>query len=126
MWNSLKTNDTSVRDTIIHNIDEDVEEGTLQAVITHDNYKLIWGQEFLLGRSQFNQADNVQLYDVIRDPEERRNIADSHQDIVKQLKAKILDQRPHLEPARTALSTKKGWPSNFGGYLSPGWCDAWH
>ena len=45
-----------------------------QAVVTHKNYKMIWGQEFLLDRAQHLQSDNVQLYDIDKDPEERNNI----------------------------------------------------
>ena len=35
---------------------------------------MIWGQEFLLDRAQHLQYDNVQLYDIDKDPEERNNI----------------------------------------------------
>ena len=47
----------------------------LQAAVTYKNYKMIWGQEFLLDRAQRLQAASVQLYDIDKDPEERDNIA---------------------------------------------------
>ena len=50
-------------------------------MITHRNYKLIWGQEFLLDRAQPLQADKVQLYDVVQDPEERSNIASENMEV---------------------------------------------
>ena len=50
-------------------------------MITHRNYKLIWGQEFLLDRAQPLQADKVQLYDVDQDPEERNNIASENMEV---------------------------------------------
>ena len=50
-------------------------------MITHRNYKLIWGQEFLLDRAQPLQADKVQLYDVYQDPEERNNIASENMEV---------------------------------------------
>ena len=50
-------------------------------MITHRNYKLIWGQEFLLDRAQPLQADKVQLYDVFQDPEERSNIASENMEV---------------------------------------------
>ena len=50
-------------------------------MITHRNYKLIWGQEFLLDRAQPLQADKVQLYDVYQDPEERSNIASENMEV---------------------------------------------
>ena len=50
-------------------------------MITHRNYKLIWGQEFLLDRAQPLQADKVQLYDVDQDPEERSNIASENMEV---------------------------------------------
>ena len=43
-------------------------------MVTQKNYKLIWGQEFLLDRAQHLQSGNVQLYDIDKDPEERNNI----------------------------------------------------
>jgi len=124
LWHRLRANSSSPRTNIIHNIDEDPLEGTFQAVITHRNYKLIWGQEFLLDRAQPLQADKVQLYDVYQDPEERSNIASENMEIVDKLKTKLLQRKGEFVPAIVTRSTRKGWPSNFGGYLSPGWCTA--
>ena len=87
-------------------------------MITHRNYKLIWGQEFLLDRAQPLQADKVQLYDVFQDPEERSNIASENMEvaitcisllvciihcvyfqIVDKLKAKLLQRKGEFVPA---------------------------
>lgn len=122
MWNSLKHNKTSRRETIFHNIDEDPLEETFQAVVTHNNYKLIWGQEFLLDRAQHLQSGNVQLFDIDKDPEERNNIADLNEEVVMSLKKQLLELKKEFVPANVVRSTKRGWPSHFGGYLSPGWC----
>ena len=123
MWDALLNNYAGVRNAIVHNIDEDVEEGTVQAVITHNNYKMIWGQEFLLGRSQHQQRENIQLFDIDKDPLEKVNVAAANDKIVENLKMRILDEKKNLEFARTALSTRRGWPANYNGYLSPGWCE---
>merc|ERR1719342_1185595 len=75
MWDSISNNITSKRNTIVHNIDEDPIDNTLQATIMHNNYKMILGQEFLLERSQSIQSRKIQLYDVQLDQEERNNLS---------------------------------------------------
>ena len=51
--------------------------------MTYNNFKFIWGQEFLLERSQFLQAEKVQLYDIEQDKEERSNIAHEYPNVRK-------------------------------------------
>jgi len=81
MWDSLSNNTSSQRNMIVHNIDEDLYEDTFQAAVTYNNFKLIWGQEFLLERSQFLQGEKIQLYDIEQDKEERSNIAHEYPDV---------------------------------------------
>ena len=105
MWEALNNNVTA-RDTIIHNIDEDDERGTwqvcdwgcqiwkitliLKATISKDQYKLIWGQEYLLKKPQKQQSRKVQLYDVFQDPSENNNLAEEFPDLVWSLQEEIL------------------------------------
>jgi len=123
VWDSLSNNLTSPRNTIIHNIDEDLHKDTWQATITRDRWKLIWGQEYLLKKSQPYQKRKVQLYDIIEDPNEIENIAKEYPEVVDILKKEIMENRNEsLIPADWPKGTKKGWPSRFGGYISSGWC----
>ena len=63
---------------------------TVQAAITRGQYKLIWGQEYLLKKPQKQQRHNVQLYDIINDPTETKNLAEEFADLVSSLKEEIL------------------------------------
>eukprot|EP00090_Calanus_glacialis_P016104 TRINITY_DN2526_c0_g1_i7.p1 TRINITY_DN2526_c0_g1~~TRINITY_DN2526_c0_g1_i7.p1 ORF type:complete len:201 (+),score=36.36 TRINITY_DN2526_c0_g1_i7:66-605(+) len=123
LWNSLSNNLTSPRNTIIHNIDEDTEKGTWQATITSDKWKLIWGQEYLLKKSQPYQKMKTQLYNIIKDPNELENLDSKYPELVELLKTEILQSKNEsLIRADWPKGTKKGWPSRFGGFISPGWC----
>ena len=62
----------------------------LEATISKDQYKLIWGQEYLLKKPQKQQSQKVQLYDVFKDPSESQNLADEFPDLVGSLKEEIL------------------------------------
>ena len=73
VWGSLSANLSSPRHTILHNIDQG--EDTWQAAVSHRQYKLLWGQEYQLSRSQRAQADTTRLYNVHTDPGETDNIA---------------------------------------------------
>ena len=62
----------------------------MKATISKDQYKLIWGQEYLLKKPQKQQSLNVQLYDVFKDPSENQNLAEEFPDLVASLKEEIL------------------------------------
>ena len=73
---------------------------TVQAAITRGQYKLIWGQEYLLKKPQKQQRQNVQLYDIINDPTETKNLAEEFADLVSSLKEEILAaKQKSLAPA---------------------------
>ena len=61
-----------------------------KATISKDQYKLIWGQEYLLKKPQKQQSRKVQLYDVFEDPSENKNLAEEFPDVVSTLKEEIL------------------------------------
>ena len=79
VWSSLAGNLSSPRDTILHNIDQ--SPTTWQAAISHRQYKLLWGQEYQLSRSQVLQADTVRLFDINTDPRENVNIAEDNKEV---------------------------------------------
>ena len=62
----------------------------LKATISKDQYKLIWGQEYLLKKPQKQQSRKVQLYDVFKDPSENTNLAEEFPDLVSSLQEEIL------------------------------------
>ena len=58
MWESISENQRSPRKEIILNLDEDKEEGLWSASVIWKSYKLIWGQQALLGKhpvSRYNK-----------------------------------------------------------------------
>ncbi|KAK7103388.1 hypothetical protein V1264_018294 [Littorina saxatilis] len=63
-----------------------------------------------------------QLFNLNRDPEERNDILDSHQDVFQQMKARLDSYRPSLLPSKTTDRVHAADPSNFNGNWSPGWC----
>jgi len=125
VWDSISNNETSPRKNIIHNIDQDKNRGTWQATITSDKYKLIWGQEYLLKKAQPYQKTKTQLYNIMEDPNEMINLKAEYPETVEKLKTEILQSmNTSLVPADWPRGTKKGWPVNFNGFISPGWCNS--
>ena len=80
VWGSVSGNLSSPRDTILHNIDQ--TSNTWQATISHRHYKLMWGQEYQLSRSQRTQTDTVRLFNINNDPTERNNIAQQNNQVI--------------------------------------------
>lgn len=122
-WQAIRNNLSSPRESIVHNIDQDRKQGTWQATISSGQWKLIWGQDYLLKKRQPQFKDRALLYDVYQDPGERRDLSNSQTQVVERLKAEVLSaMNSSYVPADWPKGTKKGWPSNFGGIISPGWC----
>ena len=102
---------------------------------------MILPQDYLLKRTQRNRSHSVQLYNVAADPSETHNIAAQFPNIVDSLKAEILAAKNKsfveadypkgemcpakiLPPILIVAGSKAGWPRNFDGIVSTGWCDS--
>ena len=102
---------------------------------------VILSQDYLLKRTQRNRSHSVQLYNVAADPSETHNIAAQFPNIVDSLKAEILAAKNKsfveadypkgemcpakiLPPILIVAGSKAGWPRNFDGIVSTGWCDS--
>ena len=124
VWEHLNKNTTPSR-IVIHNIDEEKSKMAWQATATKDQYKLLWGQDMLLKKIKASQANKVELYNIVSDPEETTDIAHSHPDIVKNMKNEIMKAKNEAyERADYPELSRKGWPINFDGIISSGWCES--
>ena len=123
VWDSINNDEPVPRESIIHNIDEMKDKGRWQATISRGSYKMIWGQDYLLKKSQKNQETNIQLYNVVKDPNESNNIADENRDIIDEMKEIVLSaKQKRFVEADYPDGSKAGWPSNFDGIVSTNWC----
>jgi len=122
-WEAINLREKSPRKRIIHNIDINKHTGAYQGCIQNGNYKLILGQDELLKRSQPHMRYRKQLYNIKIDPNETRNLAKLKPKVVKNLENMIIDaQNRYMVKADFPKGVKRGWPSNFNGTISPGWC----
>ena len=64
-----------------------------QAAITRGNYKLIWGQDYLLKKSPKGKSDAYHLFDVYNDPSEVNDVAAEFPDIVNSFKSEIINAK---------------------------------
>ena len=90
IWEALDKNSPSPRHRIIHNIDQRSDKGTWQATISKDQYKMIWGQDILLKKSQRTFSHNIKLFNVFDDPSEINDVANEFPEIVETMKTDIL------------------------------------
>merc|ERR1711892_60043 len=74
MWPVIARGKRSERTEIVLNLDQDPVSGTWSAVIRSGEYKLIWGQQFLLKYRMADQSCNQELYDLEADPNEELNL----------------------------------------------------
>ena len=123
VWDAINKDEPVPRESIIHNIDEMKDQAGWQATISKGSFKMIWGQDYLLKKSQKNQKTNIQLYDVVKDPHEASNIAEENKEIIEEMKEIVLAaKKRRFVEADYPNGSKAGWPSNFDGIVSTNWC----
>ncbi|XP_023325759.1 arylsulfatase I [Eurytemora carolleeae] len=142
MWPSLVTGQVeSPRTQIILNIDQNNSLEQWSAAVIDDSWKFIWGQSYLLRQQLFprycrswntsaaileNINDcNVELYNLQEDPEEQNNLAAGgrRKERVNSMKEIIIKQLDRFVAADEPEDNPAGFPVNFGGFISTGWCN---
>ena len=63
-----------------------------------------------------------QLFNLHRDPLEKKDVLHSHPDVFRQMKARLEHYRESLVPANLPGYVSESAPSHFNNVWSPGWC----
>jgi len=71
----------------------------------------------------FDSLD-IALYDLEADPEERNNLSDQLPEVFSDLRRRALMHLANVVEADFPEQDFNGHPRNYGGYFSPGWCQA--
>ena len=71
----------------------------------------------------FDSLD-IALYDLEADPEERNNLSDQLPEVFSDLRRRALMHLANVVEADFPEQDFSGHPRNYGGYFSPGWCQA--
>jgi len=129
MWKTLtNSRKKSPRHNIVLNIDQDLFDGTWSGAVIKKNYKLIWGQDYLLKQKMPEKSCKTELFNIKLDPSERQNLAveGKMKKKVTELKKLLMDEyrSGRYTEADYPPGDPSGYPSHFNGILSPGWCDA--
>ncbi|XP_066948195.1 arylsulfatase B-like isoform X2 [Macrobrachium rosenbergii] len=142
-WEALTTGTESPRTSFVYNLNTDNKNATeLNGAFRKGEYKLLVGnikggqwieppEGFDEGAPRSHGAASgitgvdspVQLYNVIEDPEERHDVADSHPEIVAELLEDLEREFQRMVPADNPPQDPSSDPKYFGGVWSPGWCD---
>ena len=128
MWPTVSWGRESPRQEIVLNIDQDTYWNTWSAAIITGKYKLIWGQRLLLKQRLEEETCNLELYNLKKDPEERKNLLleSPRRKLVAPMKSRLMEHFRQMAPAdypdpRWVVGPND--PALFGGVLSPGWCE---
>ncbi|XP_068209805.1 arylsulfatase B-like [Palaemon carinicauda] len=144
-WEALTSGSPSPRTSFIYNIDNFIDpsnETQLNAALRKGDYKMIVGNpgegswtfppegldtevDSLHDHNTPSSDDlqrGIKLFNVIDDPEERENIAESHQDVVEDMLVDFQSELLRMVPADIHPDDPKSNPKYFGGVWSPGWC----
>ena len=65
----------------------------------------------------------IQMFNLKKDPEERKNIANDEPEIRDRIKARVIEHFYDLYPRNVPNDTLAGDPKRWGGYFGPGWCN---
>ena len=128
MWPTVSWGRESPRQEIVLNIDQDTYWNTWSAALITGKYKLIWGQRLLLKQRLEEETCNLELYNLKKDPEERKNLLleSPRRKLVAPMKSRLMEHFRQMAPAdypdpRWVVGPND--PALFGGVLSPGWCE---
>ena len=117
----LLSRDKEVRNEAVINIDLDDQSETFQVGLRSGDFKLIWGQtkEF---KQHSKQEPVVQLFNLKKDPYEKRDLSKSEPNKLKEMKERAIslakDSKVGFHPTGLSL----GYPRYHRGLLEPGWC----
>jgi len=144
-WNAISENAESPRKMMIYNIDDVFVPSVLAGPVVYQKfqigirnyrYKLIWGQSSMLHRGyrkpQYSNGGvkteflTLQLYDLIKDPGEKTNIALRRNIILKKFQKLAMKFYEDIVPPRFSVSQSiiqvLDKQANSGGLA--GWCRA--
>ena len=123
IWESINSKKEFLRDEIIYNLDIADQSPNFQFAVRLKNWKLFWGQE---GKLNVNSKPKsfLKLFNLERDPYEKRNLAELKVDKVQKIKkliySRVKDMKPSFHPNRFNLA----FPRYNDGIIQSGWCQS--
>ena len=124
IWPALNKLNSSERNMVVLNLDMDDQSANFQFAVRQDNWKIIWGHPELFGVHKKPEIDHVELYDLDRDPTERKDLSETEPEKVTELKSLILELVAEMKPAYSPNRLSLGFPRYNSGLVRPGWCEA--
>ena len=117
IWSAIQNKEPFERDTVVINLDIDDQSPNFQFAVRVDNWKLFWGQPDRLEVNRGRLEHVELLYNLKRDPSERRDVSKKHPKKVAQLKELIYsllkDMRASYQPNRITLAFPRYNEVNF-------------
>ena len=139
IWDAIQQKESFERDTVVINLDIDDQSPNFQFAVRVGNWKLFWGQPDRL-EVNFGRLEHVELlYNLDKDPTEKRDLARKHPEKVAELKKLIYslvkEMKPSYQPNRSTLAFPRYNEVNIEefietlnitlqGLVRPGWCSA--
>ena len=108
IWDAIQQRESFERDTVVINLDIDDQSPNFQFAVRVGDWKLFWGQPDRLEVNQGRLEHVELLYNLDKDPTERRDRAKKHPEKVAELKKLIYslvkDMKPSYQPNRSTLA----------------------
>ena len=108
IWDAIQKRESFERDTVVINLDIDDQSPNFQFAVRVGDWKLFWGQPDRLEVNQGRLEHVELLYNLDKDPTERRDRARKHPEKVAELKKLIYslvkDMKPSYQPNRSTLA----------------------
>ncbi|KAK7098486.1 arylsulfatase J-like [Littorina saxatilis] len=134
-WESIVNETDSPRTEFVYNID-DIDNN---AAIRMGDWKLIQGNpgsmngwypasgdgmetEQADNSTEYLHSDDLLLFNVKDDPEEREDVKKAHPFVLRRLMKRLEEWKKGMVPANIPREDPASNPMNFDGVWSPGWC----
>ena len=127
IWPALNNLGPTERSLLVYNLDMDDQSANFQFAVRKENWKIIWGHPKMTvrhNRYKKPKIHDVRLYDLDKDPTERKDLSEEEPEKVTELKELIVSLLKEMKATFSPNRLSLAFPRYQSGLVRPGWCEA--